>query len=149
MQPDSLSTGRLRVLAACASVAMMAACGQTNAESPDPQAASNGPATNSCAIPFPTEIPVPDKLTIESCTPSEKITGFHGKAPLPGNVDTVFEALKADYAANGYSFYDNSNGKIRSGIFGGKQHRKGEIQLNPKDGYLSVSINIYPPDMEE
>jgi hypothetical protein len=102
-----------------------------------------------CAIPVPAGVPVPEGLNIQTCSASEKITGFHGKAPLPAEVDASFAALKATYKADGFALYDNSHGKIRSVIFGGKGHRKGEIQLNPKDGYLSVSINLYPADITE
>ena len=129
---------------------LTAACGQTNAEPPEHQGEAGAlTAKIGCAIPLPAEVPVPDKLVIETCTPSDKITGFHGKAPLPKDVDVSFDALKASYAASGYTLYDNSNGKIRSFIFGGKGHRKGETQLNPQEGYLSVSINLYPEDMED
>jgi len=116
---------------------MMAVGGQASAE----------PAA--CAIPFPAGVPVPEGLDIQTCSPSEAITGFHGKAPLPVDVDASFAALKATYKADGFALYDNSHGKIRSVIFGGKRHRKGEIQLIPNQGYLSVSINLYPADMTE
>jgi hypothetical protein len=116
---------------------MMAVGGQVNAEPP------------ACAVVFPAGIPVPEGLDIQTCSPSETITGFHGKAPLPADVDANFAALKATYKADGFTLYDNSHGKIRSVIFGGQDHRKGEIQLNPKDGYLSVSINLYRADMKE
>ena len=124
----------------------IAACGQTSAE---PATSQTKTAKDGCAIPFPSDVPVPNNLKIERCNESEKMTGFHGRASLSGNVDTQFKQLKAQYTANGYTLYDNSHGKIRSVIFGGKGVRKGEIQLNPKDGYLSVSVNLYPIDMKE
>lgn len=147
---SSLRRRRIAGLALTMGIAMAAGCGKTSAEPSPP--ASPAPASSGaagCAIPFPAEVPVPEKLTIETCTPSEKITGFHGKAPLPDRLDVAFDALKGAYTAGGYAVYDNSSGKIRSIIFGGKNHRKGEIQLNPKDGYLAVSINLYPASMEE
>ncbi|MEZ5986073.1 MAG: hypothetical protein R3B94_08990 [Hyphomonas sp.] len=147
----NLRTGRCGTLfAVLVCLGFTAACGQTNAEPPEHQGEAGALAAETgCAIPLPAEVPVPDKLVIETCTPSDKISGFHGKAPLPKDIDASFDALKASYAASGYTLYDNSNGKIRSFIFGGKGHRKGEMQLNPKEGYLSVSVNLYPENMED
>lgn len=123
------------------------ACGQTSAE---PSASAQTPSSSAgCAIPFPDGIPVPDGLDIQTCNQAKDLTGFHGKAPLPKDVDASYGALKAAYEAGGYTLYDQTSGKIRSLIFGGEGHRKGQIQLNPKEGYLSVSINLYPADMEE
>jgi|TARA_R110002020_G_scaffold263353_4_gene477979 hypothetical protein len=122
-------------------------CGQTSAE---PSASAQAPSSSAgCEIPFPDGIPVPDGLDIETCNQAKDLTGFHGKAPLPKNVDASYAALKGEYEAGGYTLYDQTNGKIRSLIFGGEGHRKGQIQLNPKEGYLSVSINLYPSDMED
>lgn len=150
MQFSSPSRRWIAGLALTMGVAMTAGCGKTSAEPSPPGAlAPASSEASGCAIPFPTEVPVPEKLKIETCTQSEKITGFHGKAPLPDRLDSAFDTLKGAYTAAGYTVYDNSSGKIRSAIFGGKNHRKGEIQLNPKDGYLAVSINLYPADMEE
>ena len=125
-------------------------CGQTSAEPSAPSPGGETPSQSAdCAIPFPDGIPVPDGLKIETCNQAKDLTGFHGKAPLPKDVDASYAALKAAYEAGGYTLYDQSSGKIRSLIFGGEGHRKGQIQLNPKEGYLSVSINLYPSDMEE
>jgi len=77
------------------------------------------------------------------------MTTFQGKAQTRQQVDTVFADLKSTYKMSGFTLYDNSAGNIRSVIFGGAGHRKGEIQLNPKSGFLAVSINLYPEDMQQ
>ena len=127
-----------------------AGCGQTSAEPSVPSPSGETPSQSAnCAIPFPEGIPVPDGLKIETCNEARDLTGFHGKAPLPKDVDASYAALKAAYQAGGYTLYDQTSGKIRSLNFGGEGHRKGQIQLNPKEGYLSVSINLYPAHMKE
>ena len=124
--------------------------GQTSAEPSAPSPSGETPSQGAnCAIPFPDGIPVPDGLKIETCDEARDLTGFHGNAPLPKDVDASYAALKAAYEAGGYTLYDQTSGKIRSLIFGGEGHRKGQIQLNPKEGYVSVSINLYPADMKE
>ena len=136
----------LRAVSFVICLAAAAGCGQTNAEPPATQSESNAAG---CAIPFPEGIPVPEGFDIQTCNQAKDLTGFHGKAPLPKNLDASYAALKSAYKAGGYTLYDQTNGKIRSLIFGGEDRRKGQIQLNPKEGYLSVSINLYPTDMKE
>ena len=129
---------------------MAAACGQTSAAPSEPGASlPAGSASSGCSIPLPDGIPAPENLVIESCQQSDKMTTFRGTARTAQDVDTVFWGLKSAYASAGYTLYENSNGKIRSAIFGGLGHRKGEIQLKPDTGFLSVSINLYPEDMDQ
>ena len=136
----------LRALGVAVCFVTAAGCGQTSAEPPATQSESNAA---DCTIPFPAGIPVPEGFDILTCDEAKDLTGFHGKAPLPKNLDASYAALKSEYQAGGYTLYDQTNGKIRSLIFGGEGHSKGQIQLNPKEGYLSVSINLYPADMKE
>ncbi len=144
--------GHDRVRAFTAGVFMMAAaaCGQTSAEpSPTPASPEASSSAAGCAIALPEGLPVPPNLDIETCQQSEKMTTFRGKAQTRQQVDTVFADLKSTYETAGFTLYDNSAGSIRSVIFGGAGHRKGEIQLNPKSGFLAVSINLYPEDMQQ
>jgi hypothetical protein len=138
------------ILCAIAFAVGLAACGQTSADSIAPDLDTR-PATASsvCAERLPDEIAVPDGFKIETCTQSETMTTFRGKATAGRDVDAAFIALKSTYKSAGYTLYDNSTGHIRGVIFGGTGHQKGEIQLNPKTGFLAVSINLYPADMEQ
>ncbi|WP_156945385.1 hypothetical protein [Hyphomonas johnsonii] len=140
-----------RALGALCAVAFgLTACGQTNADSLAPEQKANAASADAvCLERLPDEIAVPDAFVVETCTQSEKMTTFRGRATPAQDIDAVFGALKSTYKAAGFTLYDNSNGKIRSVIFGGSGHRKGEIQLNPKDGFLAVAVNLYPLEMEQ
>lgn len=126
-----------------------AACNQSNAQSPNSEAQASASADGAlCQIPLPDGIPVPENLTIETCQQSGSMTTFRGGVQTRDGVDIVFSNLKATYHGAGFTVFDNTSGAVRSIIFGGSGHRKGEIQLNPKQSAIAVSINLYPEDME-
>lgn len=128
----------------------LTACGQTSAESIAPgQEAKVASSDAVCLEHLPEEIAVPDAFVVESCSQSETMTTFRGTAKPQQDIDAAFNALKSSYRSAGFTLYDNSSGKIRSVIFGGTGHRKGEIQLNSKSGFLAVSVNLYPAEMEQ
>ena len=150
MRFSPIGHDRIRALSAGLFMIAAAACGQTSAE-PSPAPASPQASTTApgCAIALPEGLHLPQNLHIETCQQTEKMTTFRGKVQTGQQVDTVFADLKSTYEAAGFTLYDNSAGSIRSVIFGGAGHRKGEIQLNPKSGYLAISINLYPEDMQQ
>ena len=128
----------------------LTACGQTSAEPNAPEQDAKVAGRDAiCLEDLPQEIAVPDAFVVESCSQSEAMTTFRGRAKPQQDIDAAFSALKSTYQSSGFTLYDNSSGKIRSVIFGGTGHRKGEIQLTPKDGFLAVSVNLYPADMEQ
>jgi len=128
----------------------LTACGQTSAESIAPgQEAKAASRDAICLEHLPEEIAVPDAFVVESCSKSETMTTFRGRAKPHQDIDAAFSALKSIYKSAGFTLYDNSSGKIRSVIFGGTGHQRGEIQLNPKDGFLAVSVSLYPTEMEQ
>lgn len=138
------------MLCVAAFAAGLAACGQTSAESIAPaQEAKVASGDAVCVERLPDAIAVPEAFVVESCSKSETMTTFRGRAKPQQDIDAAFSALKSSYKSAGFTLYDNSSGKIRSVIFGGTGHQKGEIQLNPKSGFLAVSVNLYPAEMEQ
>ncbi|MEZ5938680.1 MAG: hypothetical protein R3C52_10750 [Hyphomonadaceae bacterium] len=132
-----------------ATILLLGGCGPTNAEQPPTGAGESTSGQADCLTLLPEDLPVPRKLSISSCNTAGKMTGLHGKAPLPKDVDQAFAELKARFKDGGFTVYDNSHNDIRSLIFGGTDRRKGELQMRPKDGALSVSINLYPAKMKD